>query len=184
LLVIGAFALMPAPSLARGKAWAVSVYAGPGSNDYFTHIVFGGKFKVEGPVAGIALSGNLADLGNGFMLVGEVQTVHYFFDTPTTALSVGLGVTYRFPLAPDVQMTIGFMLGPSYAIDPPLYATGGTVKRYPWLNYVGSEVAVGIPQWPRWDVTLRSYHRSGMYGMYAHDVDQGSMIGIGLRHRF
>jgi hypothetical protein len=173
-----------APALADARGWSVSVYAGPGSDDYFTHIFGGGKFKVEGAVTAVALDGNLVNLGDGFMLIGEAQAVHYFYGPDTTALSLGLGLKYQFVPEPRMPVGIAFYMGPSYAIDPPFYTSGGTTKRYPWLNYVASEVTIGIPQWRHWDFVLRGYHRSGMYGMYAHDVDQGSMIGVGLRHRF
>ncbi|HUO98276.1 MAG TPA: hypothetical protein VMU01_06390 [Rhizomicrobium sp.] len=177
--------LVPSAAGAHATKWSLSVYAGPGSNDYFTHI-FGGKFKVEGGVAAIALDRNVAYLGNGFKLVAEAQAVHYFFDTPTTALSLGLGLKYdALSLGPGMPVAMAFYVGPSYAIDPPLYyTTAAGVKRYTWLNYVSTEFTVGIPGSQRWAFVLRGYHRSGMYGLYAHDVDEGSMIGIGLRYRF
>jgi len=31
---------------------------------------------------------------------------------------------------------------------------------------------------------LRLYHRSGAWGLYARNVDQGTMVGAGLRYRF
>jgi hypothetical protein len=184
-LLAGVLVFAPGVAAAHATRWSVSVYAGPASNDYFTHI-FGGKFKVEGGAAAIALDRNVAYLGNGFKLVAEAQVVHYFFDTPTTALSLGLGIKYdALSFGPDVPVAMAFYLGPSYAIDPPIYYTAaGGVKRYTWLNYVGTEFTVRIPAREHWDFVVRGYHRSGLYGLYAHDVDEGSMIGIGLRRRF
>jgi hypothetical protein len=184
-LLAGILLLAPRAAAAHPTRWSVSVYAGPGSNDYFTHI-FGGKFRVEGAVAAVALDRNIVYLGDGFKLVAEAQAVQYFFDTPTTALSLGLGIKYdALSLGPDMPVAMAFYMGPSYAIDPPAYYTAaGGVKRYTWLNYLGTEFTVGIPQWRRWDFVVRGYHRSGLYGLYARDVDEGSMIGIGLRHRF
>jgi hypothetical protein len=184
-IMAGMLLLAPGAAAAQATNWSVSVYAGPGSNDYFTHI-FGGKFKVEGGVAAVALDRNIATLGDGFKLVAEAQAVHYFFDTPTTALSLGLGLKYdALSLGPGMPVAMAFYLGPSFAIDPPAYypAAGG-VRRYTWLNYVGTEFTVRVPGQERWDFVLRGYHRSGMYGLYARDVDEGSMIGIGFRRRF
>jgi hypothetical protein len=57
------------------------------------------------------------------------------------------------------------------------------MKRF--LNYVGIELAVPIPYHERhWDAVVRIYHRSGAWGVYSLNVDEGSMIGLGIRAKF
>ena len=34
------------------------------------------------------------------------------------------------------------------------------------INYLLFELALGLPQYPRWDVVLRIHHRSGIFGVY------------------
>jgi hypothetical protein len=45
-------------------------------------------------------------------------------------------------------------------------------------------LAIGIPNAPNWDVEIRTFHRSGAWGIYTLDADENSVIGIGIRHRF
>jgi hypothetical protein len=52
------------------------------------------------------------------------------------------------------------------------------------LNYVSVELAIGIPSAPGWDIDLRTFHRSGAWGIYTLDADESTMIGIGVRRRF
>jgi hypothetical protein len=49
---------------------------------------------------------------------------------------------------------------------------------------VSAEFAIQIPHTDNWDAVLRLYHRSGAWGLYAVQVDQGTMVGAGLRIRF
>ncbi len=169
---------------AKGTLWSATLYAGPASNDFASQIV-SGKFRVEGAMAGVALDRNLAYLGAGFKLVAEAQATHYFMDRPTTTFSAGLGIKYdALSAGPGMPVAVAFYMGPSYAIDPPLYIVGGTTRQPRVLNYLSAEITIGLPHARGWDLVFREFHRSGMYGLYAKDVDEGSMIGVGIRHRF
>jgi len=161
------------------------LYVGPATNNY-TSQIFHGDFGVEGPALGLALDRNLFYLGAGFSLLAEAQVVHYFFNPPTTTFGLGLGIKYDLlSIAPDAPVTVALYMGPSYSLDPPLDANGPeTPARHRFLNYLSSEVTIGIPHSPNWSVSLRSFHRSGMYGLYARGIDEGSTIGIGIRHIF
>jgi hypothetical protein len=168
-----------------GTPWSATLYAGPATNNY-TSQIFHGNINIQGPMLGLALDRNLAYLGAGFSLLAEGQAAHYFFSPPTTTFGLGLGIKYEmFSIAPEAPVSLAFYMGPSYSFDPPLDANGGALpQRHPFLNYLSSEVTIGIPHWPGWDVSLRSFHRSGMYGLYARGVDEGTMVGVGIRHSF
>jgi hypothetical protein len=179
-------ALLPTAPVAWAKdySWSASFYAGPATNNYASQI-FSGQFKVDGAMAGLALDRNLLDFGPHFRLIAEGQVTHYFSSAPTTTLNVGLGLRYERLLSNSVPVSISAYMGPSYAMAPPIYLTAsGTTARYRLLNYLSAEVAFGLSRTSGWDLVFREYHRSGMYGLYATDVDEGSMLGIGLRRRF
>lgn len=172
------------PVCAEEGPWSATLYAGPATNNYASQI-FHGEFHIQGPMAGLAIDRDLFYLGAGFRIVGEAQATHYFLDPPTSTFAVGLGLKYdRLSLGPNIPVTVALYLGPSYSIDPPLYPTGTGFVRYRFLNYLSSEATFGIPGAPHWAISLRTFHRSGMYGLYARDVDEGTMIGIGIRHNF
>jgi len=169
----------------EGNLWSATLYAGPATNNY-TSQIFHGDFGIEGPALGFALDRHLFDLGAGFSLLAEGQAVHYFLSPPTTTFGLGLGIKYDLlSIAPEVPVTVALYMGPSYSIDPPLDANGPEIPaRHRFLNYLSSEVNIGIPHAPDWSVSIRSFHRSGMYGLYARGIDEGSTIGIGIRHIF
>ncbi len=57
------------------------------------------------------------------------------------------------------------------------------MKRF--LNYIAIEYAVPLPYDSRhWDMVMHIYHRSGAWGVYSINVDEGSTIGLGLRAKF
>jgi hypothetical protein len=186
MLVVCALSLVlsRADALAKGTLWSATLYAGPASNDFASHIV-SGKFRVQGAMVGVALDRNILYLGSGFKVVAEGQVTHYFLDQPTTTINLGLGIKYAgTAISPTMPLSVAFYMGPSYAIDPPLYTTSSGITRHRFLNFLSVEVAVGLPRAPGWDIVFREYHRSGMYGLYAKDVDEGSMLGVGIRRRF
>jgi len=168
---------------AAGAATYVTAYAGPSTNGFFTEIIHG-KSHVNGAMAGLAADRTLLDLGSGFAVLGEFQATHYFFNHPTTTVNAGFGLGYRTDIRPREPMTVEFYVGPSFAIDPLPPVPGNAPGRHKWLNFMSTAVSVGIPDAPGWSVVVRSYHRSGMYGVYVKNVDEGSMLGLGLRYKF
>lgn len=178
-IVAGLFLSVPAAALAApGYAygpWSLTIYAGPSTNSFFSHI-FQGHFRVNGGMAGAAGDVRLWALGNGFSFAAEGQLTQFAGQHSYTTAALGVGMRYdHYP------WSIGLYTGPSYATDPPReqYFHGKAL-----LNYVSAEVAYGIPRAQGWDVALRLYHRSGAWGFYSPDADEGSMIGIGIRKRF
>jgi len=175
-------ALLGGARAAEVGPWSATLYAGPATNNY-TSQIFSGHLDIRGAMVGLAIDRNLFDLGAGFRLVGEAQAAHYFLDPSTSTFAVGLGLKYdRLSLGADIPVAVALYLGPSYSIDPPQYATDSGLVRYRFLNYFASEATFGVS--PHWNISLRTFHRSGMYGLYARDVDEGTMIGVGIRHIF
>jgi hypothetical protein len=56
-----------------------------------SQIVLGGHFHPDGPQIGISLDPDLADLGYGFGLVGEVGATRFVAKSAETSLEIGIG---------------------------------------------------------------------------------------------
>jgi hypothetical protein len=177
LALAGALIALPNGAFAQNQ-WSVSLYGGPTTDTITTQIITG-HLHIIGGMVGVAVDHRLANLGSGFSLAAEGQATQYFTHDAYQTVSLGLGVSYnRFPWT--TPTTLAVYLGPSYAFSPPPLAG----KEHALLNYVSAEFAVQIPDTENLDATLRLFHRSGAWGLYARNVDQGTMVGAGLRYRF
>ena len=176
--------------LAGGTAsagpWSATLYGGPTTQRVFTQIVGDGQFNVSGGLVGLAVDRRLVRLGWGISVGAEGQITQDFGEHTFNTFALGLGLRFdEFPWSDSVPMSIGIYSGPSYATDPPAELYVPNRRQIPFLNYFGLEVAVAIPHHERlWDAVMRIYHRSGAWGLYSINADEGSMIGVGLRARF
>ena len=166
------------------SATYTTLYGGPFTRDFGTDVLFHGDFRTSGAMLGLAIDHTLLDLGSGFALLGEFQTTRYLVARPVTEFSAGLGVGYRMNAPGNLPVTIEFYMGPSYALDPFTALSGAVPSRHKWLNYFSNAITFGIPHAPGWSLALRTFHRSGMYGVYARNLDEGSTVGAGIRYRF
>jgi hypothetical protein len=169
------------------EPWRISAYGGVATRLDTTDIFLHGHFHPDGSLIGISLDRDLAVLGSGFTLVGEANSTHFVAKSDETSLELGLGIRYAFRLFGDPVNVSGFT-GPSWASDEPVIPTGTfhgvdiNYKTVPWLNYVGAEIAIGIA--PEWNGVVRYYHRSGAFGLFEPNADEGSTLGFGLQYHF
>lgn len=167
--------------------WRVSLYGGIATRNDTTQLFLHGHFHPDGSQIGLSLDRDLADLGSGFTLVGEAGVTRFVAKSDETSIDLGVGARYDFRFL-DLPVGVSGFTGPSWADDPPVIATGSfhgrpiNFQKNAWLNYVGAEVAVGLT--PHLNTVLRYYHRSGAFGLWADNADEGSMIGIGIRRDF
>lgn len=178
--------LLAAPLHAALAETRLTAYGGVDTTYSFTQVVNGGKFYPNANLMGLAADTSLADLGWGFTLEGEGQVAHFFNGLDYTTLNAGLGVRYAFPWSWPTSLAV--YSGPSWADNPPVIATKSFngrptgYARKKWLNYVGAELAVKVSG--NWSGVVRFYHRSGAFGLYAEDADEGNVIGGGIQYRF
>ena len=174
-----------APSAWAGDGhtgWSATLYGGPYTTNITSDIFTHGAFNVRGGMVGLAVERRLFNLGWDISFGAEAQITHYFGDDNYSTGAFGIG--FRFDRFPWDNTSFAIYSGPSYSPSPPL------IGRYlhrevKLLNYIGLEFAVAIPHHERhWDAVPRVYHRSGVWGVYSDNVDEGSMIGVGIRARF
>lgn len=185
-IVLFASAAAPAALAGDGNTgWSATLYGGPVSYDRVSDI-FSGRGRLNGAMFGLAIDKDLIDLGWDVSFGAEAQVTEYAFDQsyPTAAFGIG----FRLHHFPWDSTSLAVYSGPSYALDQPHipdYTYGPSYKFKKFLNYTGVEFAWAIPGHARhWDAVMRIYHRSGAWGVYTNNVDEGSMFGFGLRARF
>ena len=181
-------AVLAAPAAWAGDGhtgWSASLYAGPSATNRFSDIVEG-KVRVTGVMTGFAVDRDLLNLGWDTSLAAEVQLTQYVFKNTYTTGALGMGL--RFHHFPWNNTSLAIYTGPSYSPNTPIAFTnfyGNSYHMKKFLNYLGIEFAVAIPDHEQhWDAIFRIYHRSGAWGVYSINIDEGSMIGVGLRARF
>ncbi len=168
------------------QPWRISVYGGVATRLNTSDIFLHGHFHPDGTQVGISLDRDLADLGSGFTLVGELGATRFVEKSTETTAELGLGVRYDFQFLGDPVSVSGFT-GPSFATGEPVIPTGTfhgvpiNFRKVPWLNYVGAEVGVQLAD--RWSGVVRYYHRSGAFGLMQPNADEGSTLGFGIQYR-
>jgi hypothetical protein len=186
LLVL--FLLLPGAALAQEETpWRATLYGGTITRLNTTQIFLHGHYDPDGSQVGLGLSRDLAQLGSGFTLVGEGGVIRQVAKGDETTVNLGAGVRYDFELL-SLPIGVSAFTGPSWADDPPVIPTGtwhGTpinYRRNPWLNYVGTQIAFAIT--PTFAAVVRYDHRSGAFGLFAPNADEGSALGFGVQVRF
>ena len=137
-------------------------------------------------MAGLAVDRDLFDLGWDVAMGAEAQLTEFSFGSGFTTMALGLGV--RFHRFPWDNTSLAIYTGPSYALSPPhipVYHPSSNYRLKRWLNYISIEFAVALPWDPKhWDGVFRVYHRSGAWGAYSLNIDEGTTIGFGIRVKF
>lgn len=167
--------------------WRISVYGGTATRNNTTDIFLHGHFHPDGSQIGVSLDRDLADLGNGWTLVGDLGFTRFVAKSDEASADLGIGVRKDFHFL-GLPIGISGFTGPSFADDPPLISTGTfhgapiNFKKNPWLNYVGVEIAVGLTE--HLNAVTRYYHRSGAFGLFQPNADEGSTLGFGVQYKF
>lgn len=171
------------------NGWSATVFFGPTTTKFVSEIILDGDFASSGSAAGLGVVRRIVYLGLGFRLAAEAQLIQGISGRADTTLSLGLGVEFTaFPWQARWPTSFSFFTGPSYSFDPP--SLGGTEGHEPWfqrrpfLNYVGLELAAALNPTSKWDGVLRAFHRSGVFGLYSENADEGTFVGAGVRRRF
>lgn len=165
--------------------WSVTLYAGPSFDRRFSDLI-DGHFHLRGGMVGLAVDRDLFNLGWDISLGAEAQATEYSFGSGFTTAALGLGL--RFHRFPWKDTSLAIYTGPSYSLSPPhipIYYGSSNYRMRRFLNYLSIEFAVASPWDPRhWDGVFRIYHRSGAWGLYSNNIDEGTTFALGVRARF
>ncbi len=170
--------------------WSATLYAGPATNKFATHLLFNGGYDADGMIIAIAPDVRLAKLGWGLTLEAEGQFDQFTFGHDYQTFALGIGLRFHdFPWRDRWPSSVALYTGPSYATNPPATGIGFHeavvgFERTHWLNYLGFEYAMALSKTSKWDASFRIFHRSGVFGVYSQGADEGTAIGLGVRRRF
>jgi hypothetical protein len=179
--------LFPRVAVAEEAPWRSTLYGGTLTRLDTTQIFLHGHYHPDGGQIGVALSRDLARLGSDFTFVGEGGVMRQVAKGDETTINLGVGVRYDLQLL-TLPVGISAFTGPSWADNPPVIPTGtwhGTpinFRKNPWLNYVGTQIAIAFS--PKFAAAIRYDHRSGAFGLFAPNADEGSALGFGIQLRF
>ena len=169
----------------RQEPWSITVYGGPWTQRVVSEVIGRGRFDISGGMIGAAVDRRLFELGWGFSFGLEGQVTQTVSGHGYETFALGIGLEFAgFPWRRQLPTTLSVYTGPSYATNPPIEYYDPSRPQHPWLNYVGIELAVALPGTSNWDGIIRVYHRSGVWGVYSINADEGSTVGAGLRYRW
>jgi hypothetical protein len=177
-----------APQVQKKSPWSVTLYYGPSTTKFVGATLRSMEPQWSNAMAGLAIDRKLAYLGYDISLAAEAQVTQYMFENTDTTFALGLGFQAENVFGCK-RLTFSGYFGPSYGLNPARSSIGYNGTPFPstrkkFLNYVGAEIAYGIPWDRHWDAVFRFYHRSGVFGLYSDGDDDGLSIGVGLRANF
>lgn len=154
------------PEAGRYK-WFLTAYAGAHAQDDFQDVVtFQPTFEDNAYIGVVALARELWHYKKffSFELEGQVAK-HFNKDTHWEFVGVLIGRWHYFPWNKYVDTSLAIGDGMSYYTDISEVEKEDDDDAQRTLNYLLVEVALGLPQYPRWDLVFRIHHRSSVFGL-------------------
>lgn len=173
------------PFIPDRSPWSITIYGGPWTQRVVSEIIGRGRFDVSGGMIGAAADARAFELGWGFSVGFDGQVTQTVTGHSYETFALGIGLVFDgFPWRQRLPTTLSIYTGPSYSLNPPIEYYDPSRPQHPWLNYVAIELAVALPNTTNWDAVIRIFHRSGVFGVYSINADEGSTVGAGLRYRW
>ena len=147
--------------------WFVTAYAGAHAQDDFQDVVtFQPTFEDNAYIGAVALARELWHYKKylSFELEGQVAK-HFNKDTQWEFVGVLIGRWHYFPWDKYVDTSLAVGDGLSYYTDVSEVEKEDDEDAQRVLNYLLVEVALGLPQYPKWDLVFRIHHRSSVFGL-------------------
>jgi hypothetical protein len=148
--------------------WFLTVYGGAHAQDDIHDVVtFQPKFEDNAYIGVVALARELWHYKKylSFELEGQVAK-HFNKDTQWEFVGVFIGRWHYFPWDKYVDTSFAVGDGLSYYTEVSEVETEDDEDAQRALNYLLFEVALGLPEYPRWDLVFRIHHRSSVFGLY------------------
>ena len=148
--------------------WFVTAYGGAHAQDDINDVVtFQPKFEDNAYVGAVALARELWHYKKylSFELEGQVAK-HFNKDTQWEFVGVLIGRWHYFPWNKYVDTSLAVGDGFSYYTEVSEVEKEDDEDAQRSLNYLLFEVALGLPDYPKWDLVFRIHHRSSVFGLY------------------
>ena len=164
--------------------WFLTAYAGAHAQDDINDVVtFQPKFEDNAYVGVVALARELWHYEKylSFELEGQVAK-HFNKDTQWEFVGVLIGRWHYFPWNKYVDTSFAVGDGFSYYTEVSEVEEEDDEDAQRALNYLLIEVALGLPEYPKWDLVLRIHHRSSVFGLYG--AGGSNFVGAGIKFSF
>lgn len=148
--------------------WFLTAYGGAHAQDDINDVVtFQPKFEDNAYIGVVALARELWHYEKylSFELEGQVAK-HFNKDTQWEFVGVLIARWHYFPWNQYVDTSFAVGDGLSYYTEVSEVETEDDEDAQRSLNYLLFEVALGLPEYPRWDLVFRIHHRSSVFGLY------------------
>ena len=146
----------------------MTVYGGAHAQDDIADVfTFKAKFEDNDYIAVVALAREFWHYKKyiSFEVEGQIGK-HFNNDTFWEFNGLIIGRWHAFPWNKYVETSFAMGDGLSYYTEVSKVEKEDDEDAQKTLNYLMFELALGLPQYPRWDLVVRIHHRSSIFGLY------------------
>jgi hypothetical protein len=181
LLWLPMSALAQETTPAEPGPWAVTIWAGWGTDGDIQNIPGISSDFEESWFAGVGLTREIGRMGKDFVWEAEAIAVKHFGEQRHIEGDLTLGLRWIDPFwTGSLAVSTGVSLASRLPVleertDPP-------TKRF--LQFLGVEAAFASKADPAREIVLRLHHRSAAYGLYGTHDGGSNFVALGYRQRF
>ena len=148
--------------------WFLTVYGGAHAQDTIEDVfTFNAKFEDNDYIAVAALAREFWHYQDYISFEAEGQIgKHFNNDTFWEFNGLIIGRWHAFPWNKYVDTSLAVGDGLSCYTEISKVEKDDDDDAQKTLNYLLFELALGLPQYPRWDLVVRIHHRSSVFGLY------------------
>ena len=148
--------------------WFLTIYGGAHAQDTIEDVfTFNAKFEDNDYIAVAALAREFWRYKDYISFEAEGQIgKHFNNDTFWEFNGLIIGRWHVFPWNKYVDTSLAVGDGLSCYTEISKVEKDDDDDAQKTLNYLLFELALGLPQYPRWDLVVRIHHRSSVFGLY------------------
>lgn len=168
----------------KDKPSAIAVFGGLVTNNDWEDALAPWDLEYrESFLAGLAISHRIGRFDHRIDFEIEGQVVRHFGDQDHWEFNLPIvGRWKTFPWDEDVDTSLAFGIGPSYANEKPPAEVAIEGDSHRLLVYWMAEIEAGPPD-SDWRAVIRIHHRSGAFGLVADEGGSNAIV-IGFKQRF
>ena len=176
--------VFPGTAPAAEKAF-IGLYGGQATSSNINEIYTLEASTVDSYMAAVFFGKEIANHGDLLSTELEGQIVKHAGDQDHWEYNGAFVIRWLpFPWDDDLDTSLAFGLGLSYATEEPVIEIEKNEKTSKLLAYLMIELDFALPKAANWSVFGRLHHRSGAWGVF-DDVQGGSnILCMGLKYSF